>query len=778
MSQRMKRGWLWLAAAVLMVAGCTPPAVSTTGSVQLVAMVEAVTADAVSRVLVTVTAPDMEPLTATLVKTGSTWSGTLTAIPVGSNRTFTAEAFDAAGTKLFAGEAKNVTITGGTTAVVNITLQETGPGTGFENDAPRITSLVASTNRVAAGGTVALQVTAMDPNTGDTLSYAWTASAGGFDNPTGTVTTWTAPPVAGSATVTVTVTDSRGASATLAITFTVEGGSTPDAGVGGSASVGATLNSWPRVTRITAAPSFIAPGETTTAEATASDVDGDALSYSWSAGCGGAWTNPNSRTATFTVSEFGVPPSPDGCGSCPLYVTVTDGRGGQTTGSLRMCVGTKPVPSFPPRISSTSSSVTTVATGGNVTLRVTASDPMGGSLTFSWAAARGTLGTPLSGVASSELVWTAPSCVPSTGATAYVVATVKNTAGLSTPATFPITLTGPACPPSSWISTSPLATRRGSHTATTLASGQVLVAGGNGTSDVLALSELYDPVTSLWRRTGSMNMPRTYHSATRLASGKVLVAGGYSWGFSISSSAELYDPASGTWTPVASMSRARAYHAATLLPSGKVLVVGGNGSVGDLSDAEVYDPATNTWSLGGYLLTARGYGVSVQLLPSGKVLIAGGTSFTHFMDLYDPVADTWGTLFPDRTHVRPLVALLRSGRVLVADMEGSPRYAELYDPATNNWSPTGSTGASRSNGAAVTLASGMVLMAGGYDSSGTTTLATAELYDPAMGTWSPVGSLGLARQSFAMVPLASGAVLAVGGWTTSSPLDSVELFLP
>ena len=126
----------------------------------------------------------------------------------------------------------------------------------------------------------------------------------------------------------------------------------------------------------------------------------------------------------------------------------------------------------------------------------------------------------------------------------------------------------------SWTPTGSMGTGRSEHTATLLPSGNVLVAGGNGT---LSSEELYDPATGTWTATGSMSTTRFQHTATLLANGKVLVAGGsVEGGSSTLSSAELYDPATGSWTATGSLSTARRLHTATLLPSGQVLVAGGS----------------------------------------------------------------------------------------------------------------------------------------------------------------------------------------------------------
>lgn len=71
-----------------------------------------------------------------------------------------------------------------------------------------------------------------------------------------------------------------------------------------------------------------------------------------------------------------------------------------------------------------------------------------------------------------------------------------------------------------------------------------------------------------WTFTGRLNTARVGHTATLLANGKVLVAGGGS-----ARSAELYDSVTETWTATGDLSTARVGHTATLLSNGKVLVV-------------------------------------------------------------------------------------------------------------------------------------------------------------------------------------------------------------
>jgi hypothetical protein len=168
-----------------------------------------------------------------------------------------------------------------------------------------------------------------------------------------------------------------------------------------------------------------------------------------------------------------------------------------------------------------------------------------------------------------------------------------------------------------------------------------------------------------------MHTARDYHTATLLASGDVLVTGGYSQG--ASNSVEMYDAATGTWSTMAGMIIGRALHSATALPDGRVIVAGGN--VGNLPSnlTELYDPVSNTWSPGGNLNTKRSQ-QSAVLLQTGQVMVAGGYSFTrpHYFNLascevYDAAMNSW-TFTDDMTVARDSFALvpLSNGQVLGA----------------------------------------------------------------------------------------------------------------
>ncbi len=183
-------------------------------------------------------------------------------------------------------------------------------------------------------------------------------------------------------------------------------------------------------------------------------------------------------------------------------------------------------------------------------------------------------------------------------------------------------------------------TGRAYHTMTLLRDGRVLIAGGIGTISnakaALRSAEIFDPVTETFTSPMDMGVARAHHTATTLATGQVLITGGATYTNGTISNylnnAVIFDPSGGTWTPVSNtMSTGRAFHQAVLLDptttQGKVLIMGGENSNGTLSSVDIFNPNGLQFYSGVdvTMSTSRSRFCAVRL-PSGRVLVAGGTT--------------------------------------------------------------------------------------------------------------------------------------------------------
>jgi N-acetylneuraminic acid mutarotase len=144
-----------------------------------------------------------------------------------------------------------------------------------------------------------------------------------------------------------------------------------------------------------------------------------------------------------------------------------------------------------------------------------------------------------------------------------------------------------------------MTTARDEHTATALAGGRVLIAGGysassgNGSDPSKALSsaELYDPTTGRFSTTGSMTQIRWWgHTATRLLDGRVLITGGWGSNTLNLATADVYNPSTGTFAATDAMTASRYGATATLLSGGRVLIAGGSDGNTVFASAELYQP--------------------------------------------------------------------------------------------------------------------------------------------------------------------------------------------
>jgi len=350
-----------------------------------------------------------------------------------------------------------------------------------------------------------------------------------------------------------------------------------------------------------------------------------------------------------------------------------------------------------------------------------------------------------------------------------------------------------------WSAAPQMPTERiGGHTATLLADGRLLVAGGVKSNGGTAAADLFDSATLTWSSAPPMGTMRSSHTATLLADGRVLVAGGStvstsaSQGYVNNASAEIYDPVANSWTATPPMSVARSHHTATRLADGKVLVIGGeNAFYGVEATAELYDPATNTWSFPRAQPLAARSQHTATLLASGKVLVAGGFDIVagalvplSSAELYDPVLvttttvdgngiahiDTTGQDFTatapmSGTHQGHSATRLPDGRVVVVG--GGSTQTEVYDPAAATWTTQSATAATHTSHGAVRLNDGRVLVVGGTQFA----QPGAELFDPATGQWTAASQMLVARSNPTATLLPDGSVLACGGALDSAGVD-------
>jgi Kelch motif/Bacterial Ig-like domain (group 2)/Galactose oxidase, central domain len=332
---------------------------------------------------------------------------------------------------------------------------------------------------------------------------------------------------------------------------------------------------------------------------------------------------------------------------------------------------------------------------------------------------------------------------------------------------------------SPWSSTDSMIYTPNYFTLTALSSGKILLVssqGGNG--------QIYDPLRNSWIggvQTASMNS----NTATLLANGLVMIAGGI---LDLNAFGKLYNPNTNTWSPTGQTPDSFHSVTATLLGDGRVLVAGGcatNRCTVPTAYAHRYDPITNLWEQTDSLANGR-RGHTATLLDDGRVLIVGGHGENYSValastELYNPIIGAWsvtGSL--NFARIGYTATLLTNGKVLVTGGLNGPRgepvnSAELYNPVTGQWSATASMNIARYAHAATRLADGKVLVTGGVANDNFPT-DSVEVFDPETNTWTLVGSLQTARASHQAALLNNGKVLVVGGYTSNSiPISTAEL---
>ena len=319
--------------------------------------------------------------------------------------------------------------------------------------------------------------------------------------------------------------------------------------------------------------------------------------------------------------------------------------------------------------------------------------------------------------------------------------------------------------------------------AVALLDGTALLCGGYGPSGVGKGTAWAWLCRDGWvtRLSANMTCIRWGHTATRLKDGRVLIAGLARANDSDAQTAEIYDPVSQTFTATGRMTQCRGYHTATLLRDGRVLITGGHDQYSNpTATAEFFHPGTGTFSAAPRtMLHARAHHTATAVA-GGCVLIVGDTSAELFTDADDSFVSTAS---PTIMRVRHAAVALADGRVLVAGgydtgWVGQP-YEEVWS-VDNRWRPVEMIGAdNRVFGLTATLlADGRVLLVGGstylnpFQSSPTVGGPTRQ-FDPATGQCTTLPGPSTLRRAFhCAAALPSGQVLVAGGVTLGAALST------
>ncbi len=322
-----------------------------------------------------------------------------------------------------------------------------------------------------------------------------------------------------------------------------------------------------------------------------------------------------------------------------------------------------------------------------------------------------------------------------------------------------------------WTARAPLLLPRFDHTLSTLPDGRWVAIGGFNGRELGAI-EVYDPAVNTWSMAPPLVSARYRHTTTLLATGDLLVVGGQGPG------AEQVERISvdGASQSIGTIPR-RFRHTASRLADGRVFIVGGSDGGQQRTDSWLFDPIDNSLKPGPNLRGPRSAHAAI-LDQEGNLWVVGGqgldlTSTLDSVEIYVTAQNRWREGPPLlQSRAEHTISLVDGGILVTGGFSGPVLGStEFFALGSTDWVSQAPLLAARNGHHAVTLCDGSAAILGGFE--GASPLASVERWSG--GAWTPLPSLREGRARAGVAGLSNGELIVTGG-SQRGALGSVEQF--
>ena len=252
---------------------------------------------------------------------------------------------------------------------------------------------------------------------------------------------------------------------------------------------------------------------------------------------------------------------------------------------------------------------------------------------------------------------------------------------------------------------------------------------------------------------------------------------------------QAYDPNANTWADE-TLVLDRTDHVQGVAVGGRIFYIGGldldvGYPDGEIGAVEIYDPAAPAGqqvSAGTPMPAGRERGAGGVAAYKGRIYYVGGLhggSAVKWVDVYDPVTDTWEPL-PDMPSARDhFHAVVLDGKLHViggraGDLASTTGDHDAYDLEAKTWADLAALPTPR-GGYGAAVIDGEIVVIGGETTAAA--LATVEAYLPGStgGTWRALPAMPTARHGIQAAACSGAIYVAAGGKSPSSdPINAHE----